>query len=140
MKPRYADTAADVARFNIDMTGVHEAGHAVVARTVGLTVASIHVSGTGGMVTLEEHENPDAELIVCYAGMEAQARFMRQFGGYDRGPAYRIARRHARDDLRRSKGLADRASISRSTAQRRARRLVARHWRQICRTGLRLTR
>lgn len=135
MKPRYTDTAADVDRFNVDMTGVHEAGHAVVARKVRITVTSIHVSRHSGLVTAET-EDADAELITCYAGLEAQARFLHQHGGYSTG----AVRRHANDDLKIAKTLARRAGIIRSPTQRRARRLVSRHWRQICRTGLRLAR
>lgn len=140
MKLRYTDADVDVERFNCDLIGVQEAGHTIAARKLGLTVTAVHVSRREGGVVTADTSDADAELVMSYAGLEAEARFLRKHDGRSSGSARRIARRSARDDLAAAKIFARRAGISRGTAQRRARRLVARHWREICRTGLRYAR
>jgi ATP-dependent Zn protease len=119
----------------IEATAYHEAGQAVITRVLGYKVGFITIVGgdtadtTGETVPLEgEKQRSDHQVIISYAGPEAQEKF-------DRGS---LSAEDVRWDYAKMLNLTSRLGVDDETkdaCRRQARELVKRHWTSIKRVA-----
>lgn len=118
----------------------HEAGHAVVAKRLGVRVLSATMDRNGGDVLVDADDGQEFEsLVIAYAGMEAEVLFLRK-NGYSRRQALRTVRHGCRYDLQRAAELADEHALDEREAQKLARSMTRRNWGRIKRVGAQLAR
>ena len=58
------------------LAAYHEAGHAVIAKVFGLRVRRVSIDGVGRGECSHEPCGPYPELLICLAGIEAEARVL----------------------------------------------------------------
>ncbi len=115
----------------IEATAYHEAGQAVITRVLGYKVGFITIVGDeetdtkGGTVSPEgEEQRPDHQIIISYAGPEAQDKFDRRS----------LSAEDVRWDYEKVLNLTSRLGVddeTRDACRRQARELVKQHWTSI---------
>ena len=117
----------------IEATAYHEAGQAVITRVLGYKVGFITMVGddatnTKGRTVPPEGERPDHQIVISYAGPEAQDKF------YPRS----LSAEDVRWDYEKVLNLTSRLGVddeTRDACRRQARELVKLHWTSIKRVA-----
>lgn len=142
-------------RENWDRAAAHEAGHAVAARMVGLSVRDVRIwqdgnrpdSGVAGVTRIGDGrrrlvgtELADALLVVALAGTAAETLWLRRTVRRIPGPLRRDVAAACRTDQRNARRAAHRSTLSLPDGRARAGDLVRANWPDVRRVAVLLGR